>query len=116
MEFLYRDFRINNLKTRTHVVVILEAASFLLYSHIIFLVVLTRTVFCYILLCLYRQYTYLHVLIFFYIYRQYFENSRVETAFIGYSSEMTALTVRQATDDTAEDRDDDDYWDFTVCS
>ena len=50
-----------------------------------------------------------------YLYRQYFENSRVETAFIGYSSEMTALTVRQATDDTAKDREDDDYWDFTVC-
>ena len=29
---------------------------------------------------------------------------------------MTALTVRQATDDTAKDRSDDDYWDFTVCS
>ena len=65
-----------------------------------------QTVYIFILTC---------VDIFLYLYRQYFENSRLETAFIGYSSEMTALTVRQATDDTAKDRDDDDYWDFTVC-
>jgi len=32
-------------------------------------------------------------------YRQYFEKSTTETAFIGYSSETTALTIRQATDE-----------------
>ncbi|KAF6032077.1 hypothetical protein EB796_009577 [Bugula neritina] len=33
------------------------------------------------------------------INRQYFEKSTTETAFIGYSSETTALTIRQATDE-----------------
>jgi len=30
------------------------------------------------------------------MYRQYFENSSTQTAFIGYSTEMTALAVRKA--------------------
>ena len=33
-------------------------------------------------------------------YRQYFENTAVETAFIGYSSEAVSLGVRMSTDDT----------------
>lgn len=42
-----------------------------------------------------------------YQYRQYFENSTRETAFIGFSTETTALAVRQATEDIAMERDED---------
>ena len=36
--------------------------------------------------------------------RQYFENAKAETVFIGYGSETTALAVRLATEDVAQSK------------
>lgn len=37
------------------------------------------------------------------IYRQYFEHTSVQTAFVGYGEEAVALTIRRATDEIGMD-------------
>ena len=46
-------------------------------------------------------------------YRQYFENCTTENTFIGYSTETTAIAVRQATADVGQATPE---WHKEVCS